>query len=128
MKKLFFGAVFALSALVATSAHAQTTTADPAVATPQMVQSTQSTYEQQRDQRKAADQTVEDNRRQLKQQQSQTRELKSQMRQQREQAKQQNEQLKMAKQQEKVASQQEKAAKEQMKAEKAAEKAARKMQ
>jgi TolA-binding protein len=125
MKKLFVGAAFALSALVATSAHAQTTTPDPAVATPQ---STQDTYNQQRDQRKAADQTVSDNRRQLKQEQSQTRELKSQMKQQREQAKQQNEQLKMARQQSKVAKQQEKAAKSQMRAEKAAAKAARKAQ
>ncbi|TDN36128.1 hypothetical protein E4631_07570 [Hymenobacter sp. UV11] len=128
MKKLFIGATFALGALVATSAHAQTTTSDPVPATPQTVQDARSTYDQQRDQRKAADQSVADNRRQLKSQKSQTRELKSQMKQQREQAKQQNEQLKMARQQSKAAKQQEKAAKTQMKAEKEAEKAARKAQ
>ena len=128
MKNVFFGALFALGALVATSAHAQTTTPDPALATPQTVQSTQATYDQQRTQRKAADQSVADNRRMLKQQQSQTRDLKSQMKQQREQAKQQKEQLKMQRQNAKVASEQEKAAKSQMKAEKQAEKAARKAQ
>ncbi len=128
MKKLFIGAVFALSAVGATTVHAQTTTPDPAPATPQTVQDARSTYDQQRNERKTADQSVADNRRMLKSQKSQTRELKSQMKQQREQAKQQNEQLKMAKQQSKAAKQQEKAAKMQMKAEKASEKAARKAQ
>jgi hypothetical protein len=128
MKYFFALAALAAVSLAATSAHAQTTTPDPALATPQTAQNARSTYDQQRDQRKLADQSVADNRRQLKQQQSQTRELKSQMKQQREQAKQQNEQLKMARQQSKAAKQQERAAKSQMKAEKQAERAARKAQ
>ena len=128
MKKIFVLAAFAVTSLAATSAHAQTTTPDPTPATPQTVQDAKSTYDQQRDQRKLADQTVADNRRQLKQEKSQTRELKSRMKQQREQAKQQNEQVKMARQQAKASKQQEKAAKMQMKAEKQAEKVARKAQ
>ena len=76
--------------MAATTAHAQTTTTpDPAAATPQTAQDAKTTYGQQRDERKAADQSVADSRRELKQQQSQTRELKSQLKQQREQAKQQ---------------------------------------
>jgi len=128
MKHLVVLAAFAVASLAATSAHAQTTTPDPAPATPQTVQDARSTYDQQHDQRKLADQSVAENRRQLKAQRSQTRELKSQMKQQREQAKQQNEQLKMARQQSKAAKQQEKAAKSQMKAEKESERAARKAQ
>lgn len=128
MKKLFFGAALALSALVASSAHAQTTTNDPALAAPQTVQSTQATYDQQREQRKMADQSVADNKRVLKEQESQARDLKHQMKAQRQQAKQQKEQLKMQRQQAKAARTQEDAAKEQMKMQKRAEKEARKAQ
>lgn len=125
MKSLVILAAFALASFAATSAHAQTTT-DPPLATPQTVQATQATYDQQRDQRKLADQTVADNKRALKAQQSQARDLKHQMKAQRQQAKQQKEQLKMERQNAKVAREQEKAAKSQMKAQKEAEKAARK--
>jgi len=126
MKKLFFGAAFALSALAVSSAHAQTTTPDPAVAAPQTVQSTQATYDQQREQRKMADQTVADNKRALREQENQSRDLKNQLKAQRLQAKQQNAQLKIERQNAKVARQQESAAKEQMKMQKRAEKEARK--
>lgn len=126
MKSLVIMAAFGLASLAATSAHAQTTTNDPAVATPQTVQSTQATYDQQRDQRKMADQSVADNKRALREQESQTRTLKAQMRAQRQQAKQQKEQLKMERENAKAARTQEKAAKEQMKMQKQAEKDARK--
>lgn len=126
MKSLVILAAFGLASFAATSAHAQTTTTDPALATPQTVQSTQATYDQQRDQRKMADQTVADNKRAIKEQQSQARDLKHHMKAQRQQAKQQKEQLRMERQNAKVAREQEKAAKAQMKAQKEVEKAARK--
>ncbi|RYY19906.1 MAG: hypothetical protein EOO36_04705 [Cytophagaceae bacterium] len=128
MKKISLLAAFVVASLAATTAHAQTTTADPNVvatpATQQTVQDAKSTYDQQHDQRKAADQSAKDARRELKTERSQTRDLKSQMKQQREQAKQQKEQMKMQNQQAKVAHEQEKAAKAQLKAQKKAEKLA----
>ncbi|QKG58070.1 hypothetical protein GKZ68_16440 [Hymenobacter sp. BRD128] len=126
MKSLVILAAFGLASFATTSAHAQTTTTDPAVATPQTVQSTQATYDQQRDQRRMADQSVAENRRALRAQQSQARDLKHQMKAQRQQAKQQKEQLKMERQNAKAARTQEKAAKSQMKMEKQAAKDARK--
>ena len=126
MKKLVIGAAFALGVFAVSSAHAQTTTPDPAQAIPQTAQSTQDTYNQQRNQRKMADQSVSDSKRALREQESQTRNMKAQMRTQRQQAKQQKEQLRMERMNAKAAHQQESAAKEQMRAQRKAEKEARK--
>ncbi len=128
MKKLIFGAFLALGTLAATSAHAQTTTNDPATAAPQTSQSTQAAYDQQRQRRKMADQSVADNERAIKEQQNRTRDLENQLKAQRQQAKQQKEQLKMERQNAKAQRQQEDAAREQMKMQRRAEKEARKAQ
>lgn len=128
MKNLFFGAVVLLFS--AATASAQTTRPDtlrPAVQPmqgtyQQNAQNAQATYNQQRDQRKAAEQTADDSRRQLKNQRQQMDDLKKQMKAQEEQEKAAKQQIKMQEQQAKAARKEEKAAKEQMKAQQEAQK------